>query len=212
MTGVETGSSLHLKDAKSTVPGEHATSAGVRQWLLRHLENRKVELPNGPVGFVCHWNGVELHSLHPNHLFGSLISQGVAPQIAHHVVGDVMECLQDYRARGSFSLAAGQPGAHDPESRLRPRLGDEEEQDERRLLLGGEGDGEAFSKGSEQTQSWYSSLVGSRGGWLAAAGVSVLTGIGVIAWWVAGTPTQERETGEREFLVRNRQCDSSQCT
>ncbi|KAK1990795.1 hypothetical protein LX36DRAFT_663893 [Colletotrichum falcatum] len=94
MRVVEIGSSLHLKEAKSTVPSEHATSGGVRQWLLRHLENRNVELPNGPVSFVCHWNGVELHSLHPNHLFGSLISQGVAPQTAHHVVGDVMECLK----------------------------------------------------------------------------------------------------------------------
>ncbi|KDN70359.1 hypothetical protein CSUB01_08413 [Colletotrichum sublineola] len=224
MTYVGNGASLHLKDAKSTVPSEHATSAGVRQWLLRLLENRNVELPNGPVGFVCHWNGVELHSLHPNHLFGSFISQGVAPQTAHHVVGDVMECLevmhysarpkgtsrasdipinnteQEYRARRSFSLAAGQTWSHDAESGPRPRMGDEEEQDERHLLLGDEGDREASSKGSESPKSWYSSLVGSPC-WLAAAGVSILTGIGVVAWLVAGPPTPERETERQEFLV-----------
>ncbi|KAK1565930.1 uncharacterized protein LY79DRAFT_573097 [Colletotrichum navitas] len=209
MAGIDDGSSLHLKDAKNTVPSEHTTSAGVRQWLLRHLENRNVELPNGPVGFVCHWNGVELHSLHPNHLFGSLISQGVVPQTAHHVVGDVMECLQEYRAKRSFSLAADQAWAQSSESELGPRLGDEEEQDERRILLGGEGDGETFSRGSGSPQSWYYSLAGSRGGWLAAAGVSILTGIGVIAWWVAGSSTQERETGKHEFLVKGRQCSTS---
>ncbi|KAK2006139.1 hypothetical protein LZ32DRAFT_570704 [Colletotrichum eremochloae] len=211
MTYVGNGASLHLKDAKSTVPSEHATSAGVRQWLLRLLENRNVELPNGPVGFVCHWNGVELHSLHPNHLFGSFISQGVAPQTAHHVVGDVMECLEEYRARRSFSLAAGQTWSHDAESGPRPRMGDEEEQDERHLLLGDEGDREASSKGSESPKSWYSSLVGSPC-WLAAAGVSILTGIGVVAWLVAGPPTPERETERQEFLVRGRQCSSSSCS
>ncbi|KAK1977361.1 hypothetical protein LZ30DRAFT_731912 [Colletotrichum cereale] len=212
MTNVANGSSLHLEAAKSTVPSKHATSAGVRQWLLLHLENRKVELPNGSVGFVCHWNGIELHSLHPNHLFGSLISQGVAPQTAHHVVGDVMECLEDYRARLSFSLAASEPWTPDSEPGLGPQLGDEEEQNERRLLLGAEGDEESFAKGSESQQSWCSSLVGSRGGWLAAAGVSILAGIGVLAWWMAGPPHPERETVKQDFLVKGRQCSSSACS
>lgn len=94
MTNVENGSSLHLKTLKTNVPSEYATSGRVRQWLLQHLENRNVDLVNGPEAFVCLWNGSELHSLHPNHIFGSLISQGIAPQTAHHIVGDVMECLE----------------------------------------------------------------------------------------------------------------------
>ncbi|KAK1990794.1 hypothetical protein LX36DRAFT_382273 [Colletotrichum falcatum] len=111
---------------------------------------------------------------------------------------------QEHRHRHSSSLWAAPASTHDSGSEVRPCLGDEEEQDERCLLLGGEGDAEAASRRPESPRSWYSSLVGSHGGWLAAAGVSIITGIGVIAWWAGGPPTPERERENQEFLARDR--------
>ncbi|KAL0929717.1 uncharacterized protein CTRU02_215360 [Colletotrichum truncatum] len=195
MTNVANESSLHLKTLKTNVPSEYASSARVRQWLLQHLENRKVALVNGPEAFVCLWNGAELHSLHPNHIFGSLISQGVAPQTAHHVVGDVMECLQDYRARRAASAAAGQvwnsepesePEAQQEEAQKRPESGGEQR------VIDEEADREALVKQFETPRSWYSSWFTARGG-VVAAGFSLAAGLGVMAWWMLSPPSKKEE-------------------
>ncbi|KAH9226519.1 hypothetical protein K456DRAFT_1742856 [Colletotrichum gloeosporioides 23] len=190
MTNVENGSSLHLKTLKTNVPSEYATSGRVRQWLLQHLENRNVDLVNGPEAFVCLWNGSELHSLHPNHIFGSLISQGIAPQTAHHIVGDVMECLEDYRARRAACVASGQVWFPDPDPEPVSQPKGRPELEERQLRLAE--DCEALPEQTGNSQSWYSSLTTARGGVLAA-GVSLAVGLGVMTWYLVNPPSKQED-------------------
>ncbi|TID06708.1 hypothetical protein CH35J_001505 [Colletotrichum higginsianum] len=203
--------SPHLKTLKTNVPSEYATSARVRQWLLEHLQNRNVQLKDGPKAFVCQWNGAELHSLHPNHIFGSFISQGVASETAHHVVGDVMECLQvrrgcndvkdllcsrslltkpfkDYRNRRAACVAAGQVWFPDPEPESQPSPKQSPSQEQRQRLL--REDCEVLLEQPESSQSWYSSLTSAKGGFLAA-GLSLAVGLGVMTWWLVSPPARK---------------------
>ncbi|WQF87059.1 hypothetical protein CDEST_12073 [Colletotrichum destructivum] len=183
-----TMTSPHLKTLKSNVPSEYATSSRVRQWLLEHLQNRNVQLKDGPKTFVCQWNGAELHSLHPNHIFGSLISQGVASETAHHVVGDIMECLQDYRNRRAACVAAGQVWFPDPEPESQPSPKQSPSQEQHQRLL--REDCESLLEQPDSSQSWYSSLTGAKGGFLAA-GLSLAVGLGVMTWWLVSPPARK---------------------
>ncbi|KAF9878372.1 hypothetical protein CkaCkLH20_04410 [Colletotrichum karsti] len=190
MTNVGTGSSLHLRALKTVVPSEYASASRVRQWLLQHLKNRNVDLLNGPEAFVFLWNGAELHSLHPNHIFGSLISQGIDPQTAHHVVGDVMECLEDYRTRRAACMAAGQVWFPDPEPESDTQPKRRPEPNQRQVIL--DEDVEALAEHSESAQSWYSSISAAPAGAIAA-GLSVAAGLGVMAWWMLSPPEQKED-------------------
>ncbi|KZL65525.1 hypothetical protein CT0861_10011, partial [Colletotrichum tofieldiae] len=189
MTDLVNESSLHLKILKTKVPSEYATSSRVRQWLLEHLQNRNIDLLNGPEAFVCLWKGAELHSLHPNHIFGSLISQGIAPQTAHHVVGDIMECLEDYRARRAACIAAGEVWF--PDQELEPQSSQERHpnQEQRQRLV--QDNYEALSEQSESPPSWYSSLFSARG--VLAAGFSLAVGLGVMTWLIVKPSSREEE-------------------
>ncbi|KZL71573.1 hypothetical protein CI238_12145, partial [Colletotrichum incanum] len=189
MTNMANESSLHLKKLKSNVPSEFATSGRVRQWLLEHLQNRNVGLINGPEAFVCLWKGAELHSLHPNHIFGSLISQGIAPQTAHHVVGDIMECLEDYRARRAACMAAGEVWFPDPEPEPQSSPQRRSNEEQRQRLV--EENCEALLEQFDSPQSWYSSLASVRG--VLTAGLSLAVGLGVMTWLMVNPPSREEE-------------------
>ncbi|KAF6817057.1 hypothetical protein CPLU01_13693 [Colletotrichum plurivorum] len=173
MSNIENNSTyqIFLRDLKARVPHEDATPAQVRLWLLQLLKNRKVDLADGPNAFACSWGGAELHTLHPNHFFGFFTSHGVSSQTAHMIVGDVMECLEDYRTRRSTSLSAGQPWppAEETETEsVRITVGDETTP-----LLGESEPSEAT--GSLWTRTRYV-FIGSF--------MLLVCGLAILAWWI----------------------------
>ncbi|OLN95524.1 hypothetical protein CCHL11_05145 [Colletotrichum chlorophyti] len=157
-----------LDDLKASVPSEHASAGTVRLWLLQVLRNRNVALAHDPAAFVCLWTGSELHTLHPNHIFGVFTSHGLDSDTARTVVGDVIECLKDYRARRAACLAAG--GVWHPKPELDP---------ERRGLLA---DVETEAQ-VDQVDSPVTSTARTRAIILGSA-LAIIVGLGTLAWWM----------------------------
>ncbi|TDZ33233.1 hypothetical protein C8035_v011460 [Colletotrichum spinosum] len=166
MTNMTTNNTyqVFLKDLKARVPGEKAPPATVRQWLLQLLKNRKIDLAHGPNAFNCSWSGAELHSLHPNHIFGFFTSHGVDSQSAHMLVGDVMECLEHYRKHGSSGVAEDQDEPEDIEIPV---------DWESEPLLGNNGSSDVPSTGWGRVRYV-----------IVGAIVFVVVGLAVVSWWV----------------------------
>ncbi|KAF9870285.1 hypothetical protein CkaCkLH20_12249 [Colletotrichum karsti] len=161
---------IFLRNLKFSVPSEHATPGEVRLWLLQLLKNRKVDLVNGPSSFASGWNGAELHSMHPNHIFGCFTSHGVSPQTAHLVAGDVAECLEDYRIRRTACLAAGQDWvSNEPYDELEDYVDCESQP----LLGQAEGPSLAHAK---RRKTWIIILV--------IFILLLIISSGVLAWWL----------------------------
>ncbi|KAJ0364441.1 hypothetical protein COL26b_012509 [Colletotrichum chrysophilum] len=105
---MEVAHAKSLQALKASLPSENASPERVRLWLLQLLRHRKIDLVDGPISFVCLWNGAELHSMHPNHVFGFFISKGLAPHKASNLVRDITECLEARRLScGWQSLGPG---------------------------------------------------------------------------------------------------------
>ncbi|KAK2733670.1 hypothetical protein CKAH01_19005 [Colletotrichum kahawae] len=110
---MEVSQAKSLLALKASVPSENASPERVRLWLLQLLRHRKVDLVDGPISFVCLWNGAELHSIHPNHVFGFFISKGIAPHKASNLVRDITECLEVWAYSHGNPLPQSGPLADD---------------------------------------------------------------------------------------------------
>lgn len=197
---MEVAHAKSLQALKASVPSENASPERVRLWLLQLLRHRKIDLVDGPISFVCLWNGAELHSMHPNHVFGFFISKGLAPHKASNLVRDITECLEvwahslgnplpqsgtladdggtvkDYRARRAACRAAGKVWL--PESDSCPIPGAETEDDLIDLPSSTE-----ISKSRTASEDIATTLSPNNPGLLLGAALSTVIGFGVLAWW-----------------------------
>ncbi|KAK1839720.1 hypothetical protein CCHR01_17645 [Colletotrichum chrysophilum] len=173
---MEVAHAKSLQALKASLPSENASPERVRLWLLQLLRHRKIDLVDGPISFVCLWNGAELHSMHPNHVFGFFISKGLAPHKASNLVRDITECLEDYRARRVACRAAGKVWV--PESDSCPIPSAETEPDLIDLPSSTE-----ISKRRTASEDIATTLSPNNPGLLLGAALSTVIGFGVLAWW-----------------------------
>ncbi|KAH9229386.1 hypothetical protein K456DRAFT_56297 [Colletotrichum gloeosporioides 23] len=173
---MEVAHAKSLQALKASVPSENASPERVRLWLLQLLRHCKIDLVDGPISFVCLWNGAELHSMHPNHVFGFFISKGLAPHKASNLVRDITECLEDYRARRAACRAAGKVWV--PESDSCPIAGAETEPD-----LIDVPSSTQVSKSRTASKDIATTLSPNNPGLLLGAALSTVIGFGVLAWW-----------------------------